>query len=583
MGQFLHKYNTDNVHTRAVIVGLINLLNSRIQFENVLSDTVIETIGVPFLPNMGGDERFLQDFFTHWNDCKHPRMADGNYDVIPRGVVTLTSNTINTTAMTHRFVRGSYVKEVKGELQRYNAFLNSLPLTMDFDIEVETDTVIDAFKIQQAILETFYKVQVFSVSFKGFRVPCQAGFSDDLGIEKTFEFTYQDETEIKFKFSISVETYYPVTDPTTERLDSNRMVRIAPQSSEYQENPNGVQLTGSTADVSSSLVTGSNAIERSPNIEFKDGQVISRRLVIDQRSLNAESSGVGFRIAPSKERVNPPYYIELTSPTSEENFFSTGSMPLTWVNTGTITNVNLYYKIEGTDTWVPIVKKLRNTGFFEWVVPYFDASGNEVQTDDLTSKVISPSGLDARVRSIIGTGGGVETVVVFESGESYNNDDNIEVTISPRPFEPTPTVIPPLIQAEVNGSGSLIGANIVEPGAGFKPSVITKIMIKIEDVFNSSVYNILSKNGSFAGDIDNTTIIEDRSYINNINPTVHDLVDGGYLVIGLGVTGNGIPEDTIVDEIDIVNNRIKISNQVTSKESNAKFQLSQVDAVLNIK
>ena len=92
MGQFLHKYNTDNVHTRAVIVGLINLLNSRIQYENVLSDTVIETIGVPFLPNMGGDERFLQDFFTHWNDCKHPRMADGNYDVSVLGAQTANDN-----------------------------------------------------------------------------------------------------------------------------------------------------------------------------------------------------------------------------------------------------------------------------------------------------------------------------------------------------------------------------------------------------------------------------------------------------------------------------------------------------------
>ena len=327
---FLHKYNTDNVHTRAVIVGLINLLNSRIQYEHVLSDTVIETIGVPFLPNMGGDERFLQDFFTHWNDCQHPRMADGNYDVIPRGVVTLNSNTINTTAMTHRFVRGSYVKEVNGELQRFNAFLNSIPLTMDFSIEVETDTTIDAFKIQQAILETFYKVQVFSVSFKGFRVPCQAGFSDDLGIEKTFEFTYQDETAIKFNFSVSVETYYPVTDPSTERLDSNRMTRIVSQPSEYAE-------------------PGSR-----------------RRLVLNETSLNASSNGIGLRIYPKGEKEKPPYYIEITAPVAEDTFFSTGTLPINWVNTGTITNVNLYYQFEGDTTWYPIVKHLRNTGFFEF-------------------------------------------------------------------------------------------------------------------------------------------------------------------------------------------------------------------------
>jgi hypothetical protein len=543
MGQFLHKYNTDNVHTRAVIVGLINLLNSRIQYENVLSDTVIETIGVPFLPNMGGDERFLQDFFTHWNDCKHPRMADGNYDVIPRGVVTLSSNTINTTAMTHRFVRGSYVKEVNGELQRYNAFLNSLPLTMDFDIEVETDTVIDAFKIQQAILETFYKVQVFSVSFKGFRVPCQAGFSDDLGIEKTFEFTYQDETAVKFKFSISVETYYPVTDPTTERLDSNRMTRIAAQPSE----------------------------------------VGNRRLVLDQRSLNADSDGIGMRIYPLREKDKPPYYIELTSPSAEDNFFSTGTLPLTWVNTGTITNISIYYQIAGTEEWTPIVLHLKNTGFFEWVLPFFDVDGNQIATDGISAKVLSPSGIDSRVRAIIDEAGGVENVVVFESGESYNNDDNIEVTVIPQPFAETPAVVAPLIQASVDGAGSVIGANIVEPGSGFTESVTTSILIKIEDDFNPSVYDVLSKNGTFTGDIDNTTIIEDQSYITNINPTVQELVSTGYLILGLGVTGYGIPDDTTVINIDEANNTIQLSNVVTEKETNAKFQLSQVEAILKIR
>jgi hypothetical protein len=530
-----------------VIVGLINLLNSRIQYENVLSDTVVETIGVPFLPNMGGDERFLQDFFTHWNDCKHPRMADGNYDVIPRGVVTLSSNTINTTAMTHRFVRGSYVKEVNGELQRYNAFLNSLPLTMDFDIEVETDTVIDAFKIQQAILETFYKVQVFSVSFKGFRVPCQAGFSDDLGIEKTFEFTYQDETAVKFKFSISVETYYPVTDPTTERLDSNRMTRIAAQPSEAGNERSG------------------------------------RRLVLDQRSLNADSDGIGLRIYPIKEKNTPPYYIELTSPSAEDNFFSTGTIPLTWVNTGTITNVNIYYQITGTEEWTPIVLHLKNTGFFEWVVPFFNTNGDQIESDGISSKVISPSGIDARVRAIIDAAGGVENVVVFESGESYNNDDNIEVTVIPQPFAETPTVVAPLIQASVDGAGSVIGANIVEPGSGFAESVTTSILIKIEDDFNTAVYDVLTKNGTFTGDIDNTTIIEDQSYITNINPTVQELVSTGYLILGLGVTGYGIPNDTTVIDIDEANNTIQLSNVVTEKETNAKFQLSQVEAILKIR
>ena len=223
MGQFLHKYNTDNVHSRAVIVGMVNLLNSKIFFENVLSDTEIDTVYVPFYYNMGGDERFLQDFFLEWNDCVSPKYAEGNYDVIPRGIVTMTSKTIDPSKMTHRFVRGNYVKEINGELQTFSAYLNSIPIAMAFDVVIETDTVLDAFKIEQSLVETFYKNQVFSVTYRGFRIPCQAGFSEDYAVEKTFEFTYQADNKINVKFSIAVETYFPVLDSTTEQSNSKRM------------------------------------------------------------------------------------------------------------------------------------------------------------------------------------------------------------------------------------------------------------------------------------------------------------------------------------------------------------------------
>jgi hypothetical protein len=185
---------------------------------------------VPFYYNFGGDERFLQDYFLQWNECVTPQMVDGNVDPIPRGIVTLTSSTINTNMLTNRFIRGNYVKQVGNEVLTYNAFLNPIPLSMNFDVKIVADTSLDAFKIQQAVLETFYKTQVFSVEFRGFRIPCQAGFPEDQGIEKTFEFTYQSETEIAFNIPIELETYYPVTDPTTERFGGNRM--------NYQGGPN---------------------------------------------------------------------------------------------------------------------------------------------------------------------------------------------------------------------------------------------------------------------------------------------------------------------------------------------------------
>jgi len=226
MGEFFHKYNTDNVHSRAVIVGFVNLLNNKVFFENILSDTVVDTVYVPFYYSMTGDERFLQDYFLEWNDCVHPRHADGNYDVIPRGIVTLSSKSIDTAKLTHRFVRGNYVKMVNGQLQTFSSYINSLPIQMTFDVEVRADSNLDAFKIEQALTETFYKNQVFSVTYKGFRIPCQAGFAEDYSVNRTFEFSYADDTQISVKFSVDVETYFPVLDSTTERNNATRMTSI---------------------------------------------------------------------------------------------------------------------------------------------------------------------------------------------------------------------------------------------------------------------------------------------------------------------------------------------------------------------
>lgn len=579
MGQFLHKHNTDNVHSRAVIVGLINLLNSRVHYENILGDNSIEIVGVPFIYAMSGDERFLQDFFTHWNDCVHPRMADGNYDVIPRGSVTLTSNTINTEMMTHRFVRGTYVKEVNGQLQRFSAFLNSLPLTMSFDIEIETDTVLDAFKIQQSVIETFYKVQVFSVNFRGFRVPCQAGFSEDLGIEKTFEFSYQDQGKVKIKFQVEVETYYPVTDPTTERNDNNRMKSFGVNGQLPSSYNPDVPLPFESQSTDSSFESWRAEMENNGYT----GEQGSPAAINPNRSLNTSAESIGARIYPAREKNKPKGTISIITPVANDTFFSTGTVPISWVNTGILTAVNIYYQIVGTDVWIPIIKNLRNGGFFDWVVPFFDQSGSEQTTDNLEANIISSTGMDARIRAIIDSAGGVENIIIFDSGIGYENSDTIQVSPISRPFETPLTVTNPVIQTGITGDGEITEVIINDPGSGFLPTLSTDIIIKVEDAADSTIYDLLKKSGKFTGDIDNTTIIEDRSYINNINPTVNELLADGYLGIGLNLSGTGITDGSTITEIDEVNNRIKISQPVTSKETNELFLLSPIVAVLTIK
>jgi hypothetical protein len=219
---FSHKYNTDDVLIRAIIVGLINSLNEQIYITNTVSDTVTQTVPVPFFYAFSGDERFLQDYFSDWSDCA-PQWIEGNYDPIPRGSVQLSGINVAAGNMTSRYVRAFHVREEKGELKRYNSYLNSIPLNMTFKVDVMVDTTIDSFKVVQQIIKTFYKTLVFRVNFDGTVVPSQAGFTEAYTLNKLFEYTYGENSRITITFDIEVESYFPIFDPEQEMFAGTRI------------------------------------------------------------------------------------------------------------------------------------------------------------------------------------------------------------------------------------------------------------------------------------------------------------------------------------------------------------------------
>lgn len=219
---FNHKYNTDDAIIRANIVGLVNELNNKISFDNVWEDDKIQTVKVPFFYAMSGDERFLQDYFSNWSDCA-PDFIEGNMDPIPRGTIYLSGYSVLASNLTSRYVRGYYTKVVDGQLKRFNSYINSIPIQLNFTAEILTDTSIDSFKIVQAITAFFYRTQTFSVNFKGFRVPSQVGFPDSYNIGKQFDFTYGDTERIKVSFELEVQSYLPVIDKDNEFFGGNQI------------------------------------------------------------------------------------------------------------------------------------------------------------------------------------------------------------------------------------------------------------------------------------------------------------------------------------------------------------------------
>lgn len=213
---FSHKYNSDDVLIRAHIVGLVNELNNKINFENVWEDGRKETVKVPFFYAMSGDERFLQDYFSNWSDCA-PNFIEGNTDPIPRGTIMLSGVSVLGSNLTSRYVRGYYTKEIDGELKRFNSYINSIPIQLNFSAEIIADTMTDIFKIVQSVIATFFRTVTFSINFKGFRIPIQAGFPESYSIDKQFEFTYGETNRLKTIFDIEAQGFFPIPDQANER------------------------------------------------------------------------------------------------------------------------------------------------------------------------------------------------------------------------------------------------------------------------------------------------------------------------------------------------------------------------------
>jgi hypothetical protein len=223
---FLEKYNVDEVFLRGIIVGFLRSLNEKLTYTQINEQQEILEIFIPFFYSMSGDESFLQDFYLNYFDCEgQSPFAEGNYDVIPRGIVNLSGVDIQTGALTSGFVRTTYnVETVTGEMKALSAYTNAIPLALTFDITLRTDTLVDTFKIFQSVISTFYKVYDFSVEYGGIRIPVQAGFPETYPNDKQLEFSYATTQKyIETKFTVQAETYYPQKDLQTERFRGNLM------------------------------------------------------------------------------------------------------------------------------------------------------------------------------------------------------------------------------------------------------------------------------------------------------------------------------------------------------------------------
>ena len=110
----MNTLNTDDIFLRNLTISLLDLLNSEMHLTIARADHK-ETFSVPFLYNFATDEGFLKDFYVGLPDnCEIP-VAEGAYDIIPRGIVSLTTFEVSSADITNKFVRGQFSATEKGD------------------------------------------------------------------------------------------------------------------------------------------------------------------------------------------------------------------------------------------------------------------------------------------------------------------------------------------------------------------------------------------------------------------------------------------------------------------------------------
>ena len=237
MASYNLKYNSDDSVVRHLIIGLLADLNNKLYFYRQIDANNRKAIDVPFYYSITGDDQFLRDNFLFSTasgpDC-HPDVgfADGNYDVVPRGVAKLTGMSIDSGSLVNKRNIGSYTKmNSEGAMEGYQSEFEMIPIELSFDIEILISSTLDAFKIVEMMVKTLYKSNNFNVEVghldeATYRLNSYYAIPEDFEIQTPIDFTFDDKDKYKITFPIVVNSFIPAFEFDSETHVGNRMFEI---------------------------------------------------------------------------------------------------------------------------------------------------------------------------------------------------------------------------------------------------------------------------------------------------------------------------------------------------------------------
>jgi hypothetical protein len=237
MATYNTQFNRDDSVIRHLIIGLLADLNKNVSFYRQLDNNTRVDVDVPFYYAITGDENFLKDNFlfstANGTECSsEPEKADGNYDKVPRGVVNVSSMTVDPSKLINKRNPGIFQKVTdQGMMEGYRADFEMIPITVSVDIEIILSSLLDIFKCTEQLVKRLYKsnhynVEVGHLNEGLYRIASYYALPDDFGKENPIEYSFDDKGQYKLSFSVEVNSSMPSLDHSTEKHVGNRIFNV---------------------------------------------------------------------------------------------------------------------------------------------------------------------------------------------------------------------------------------------------------------------------------------------------------------------------------------------------------------------
>lgn len=227
MSTYNEKYNYDDVFIRSMIISFLAELNKKIYYYNRLDDNKVEKIDVPCLYGITGGERFLKDEFFY--DALKQGKAIGDYERVPRCMVTNNGVTINSGEQTNKYNHTKFVRNVRNKVRTLYLNVEWIPITLNFECKVICSNTIELLKVTESIISKIYKnPNFFKVDYGMFNVDASFMVPTDYSHEKPQEFGLNEKKEFSTTFSIEMKTLLPAFEHGLLLCEIDQMLEKIP-------------------------------------------------------------------------------------------------------------------------------------------------------------------------------------------------------------------------------------------------------------------------------------------------------------------------------------------------------------------